>query len=139
MTLSLTNEHATATLYVNLLKLRGMRLEEGDPVEVEVRDDTSIEAYGVRPYTIATDLLSTVMDAKDYADEIIGLYAGPTRKGAVRIQANPIFADALPLELSDRVTLTLRDFTGAMYVEAIAHALTPGLRHDMELVLSQVP
>ena len=124
--LTLTNEHATATLYVNLLKLRGMRLEEGDPVEVEVRDDTSIEAYGVRPYTIATDLLSTVMDAKDYADEIIGLYAGPTRKGAVRIQANPIFADALPLELSDRVTLTLRDFTGAMYVEAIAHALTPG-------------
>ena len=137
--LSLTNEHATATLYVNLLKLRGMRLEEGDPVDVEVKDDTSIEAYGVRPYTIATDLLSTVMDARDYADEIVRLYAGPTRKGAVRIQANPIFADALPLELSDRVTLTLRDFTGDMYVEAIGHALTPGLRHDMELVLSQVP
>ena len=137
--LTLTNEHATATMYVSLVKLRGTRLEEGDPVEVEVRDDASIEAYGVRPYTIATDLLSTVMDAKDYADEIVRLYAGPTRKGAVRIQANPIFADALPLELSDRVTLTLRDFTGDMYVEAIGHALTPGLRHDMELVLSQVP
>ena len=35
--------------------------------------------------------------------------------------------------------MTLRDFTGDMYVEAIGHSLMPGLRHDMELTLSQVP
>ena len=49
---------------MNLVKLRGKRLEEGDPVEVEVRDSDSIDAYGIRPYTIATSLLSAVMDAK---------------------------------------------------------------------------
>ena len=138
-TLEVTNEHATATLYISLLKLRGRRLEEGDPVTVRVRDDASIAAYGVRPYTIATSLLPDVMTARDYGNEILRLYAGPTRKGAVQIQANPIFADALPLEISDRVSLTLRDFSGDMYIEAIGHSLTPGLRHDMELVLSQVP
>ena len=137
--LTITNEHATARLYVSLVKLRGKRLEEGDPVEVEVRDTDSIDAYGIRPYTIATSLLSAVMDAKDYADEILRLYAQPTRKGTLRIQANSIFAEALPLELSDRVFMTLRDFSGSMYVEAIGHALMPGLRHDMELTLSQVP
>ena len=48
--LTLTNEHDSDTLYVYLLKLRGKRLEEGDPVDVEVKDGTSIAAYGVRPY-----------------------------------------------------------------------------------------
>ena len=63
--LTVENEHASDAIYVTLLKVRGQLLDEEEPIVLELRDEDSIADYGPRPYTVASELLSSVIEAPD--------------------------------------------------------------------------
>ena len=104
---------------------------------LEVRDQDSIDEYGPRPYTIASPLLGSVIEAQTYGQYILLLYAQPTRKAEVSVSLTDDRAHAGTLELTDRVDYMARSIGTEMYIERIGHVLRPGLRHDMTLTLSQ--
>ena len=135
--LRIENQHASLPLFVTLLKVRGHVLTEEQPAMLELRDEDSIADYGPRPYTVASDLLTTVADAHIYAQYILQLYAQPTRKAEVRVPLNDQLSRAGTLELSDRVEFLARGISTDMYIESISHLLQPGLRHDLAVTLSQ--
>ena len=135
--LTVENEHASDAIYVRLLKVRGQLLEEEKPIVLELRDEDSIADYGPRPYTVASELLSTTIEAQTYGQYILTLYAQPTRKAEVKTEVSDQLDYAGTLELSDRLEYVSRAIGTDMYIESIGHVLRPGFRHDMRLTLSQ--
>ena len=135
--LAVENEHATDAIYVTLLKVRGQLLNEEEPLVLDLRDEDSIADYGPRPYTVASELLSSVIEAQTYGEYILTLYAQPTRKAEVAVEVSDQLDYAGTLELSDRVEYVSRAIGTDMYIESIGHVLRPGFRHDMRLTLSQ--
>ena len=135
--LAVENEHASDAIHVRLLKVRGQLLEEEEPIVLELRDEDSIADYGPRPYTVASELLSSVIEAQTYGQYILTLYAQPTRKAEVKTEVSDQLDYAGTLELSDRLEYVSRGIGTDMYIESIGHVLRPGFRHDMRLTLSQ--
>ena len=135
--LVMENEHASDTIHVTLAKVRGRVLTEGQPLVLELRDEDSIADYGPRPYTVASELLGSVIEAQTYAQYILLLYAQPTRKAEVVVELSGHLGLAGTLELSDRVNYVSRGIAGDMYIESIGHVLQAGFRHDMRLTMSQ--
>ena len=135
--LNITNTHATAPIYLTLMKVRGQLLTELKPVVLEMQDDESIADYGPRPYTVASGLLGSINEARTYGQYILTLYAQPSRKAEVSLSMSDHRAHAGTLELSDRVEYIARGLASDMYVENIGHSLQPGYRHDIRVTLSQ--
>ena len=130
------NEHASETIFVSM-KVRGRILTEEQPIVLELRDEDSIADYGPRPYTVASEQLSSVNEATAYGEFVLTLHGQPTRKAEVTISASSHRDVAGTMELSDRVAYTARGISSDMYVESIGHVLRPGLRHDLRVTLSQ--
>ena len=135
--LTLENEHATDTINITMMKVRGRVLAAEPAVTLELRDEDSIADFGPRPYTVASDLLGSVNDANTYAQYILLLYAQPTRKADVRVSMSDQRERIGTMEISDRVEYDARGISTDMYIESIGHVLRPGLRHDMSFTLSQ--
>ena len=110
--LAVENEHASDTIHVRLLKVRGQLLEEEEPIVLELRDEDSIADYGPRPYTVASELLSSVIEARTYGQYILTLYAQPTRKAEVKTEVSDQLDYAGTLELSDRLEYVSRGGSG---------------------------
>ena len=128
---SVENQHASDTVFLSAM-VRGRVLQEEQPVVIEMRDQDSIDDYGPRPYTVATELLSSVIEAQAYAQFILVLHAQPTRKAEVTVEVSDRLQQAGERELSDRVEYLSRGIGTDMYVESIGHILRPGFRHDMK-------
>ena len=135
--LAVENEHASDTIHVTLLKTRGQLLAEEESIVLELRDEDSIADYGPRPYTVASELLSSVIEAQTYGQYILTLYGQPTRKAEVKTEVSDQLDYAGTLELSDRVEYVSRGIGTDMYIESIGHVLRPGFRHDMRITMSQ--
>ena len=131
------NEHASDTVHITLAKVRGKVLMEEQPVVLELRDEDSIADYGPRPYTVASELLGSVIEAQTYAQYILLLYAQPTRKAEVVVELSGHLDLAGTLDLSDRVEYVSRGIGSDMYLESIGHVLRAGFRHDMRVTMSQ--
>ena len=104
---------------------------------LELRDEDSIADYGPRPYAVASELLSSVIEAQTYGQYILTLYGQPTRKAEVKTEVSDQLDYAGTLELSDRVEYVSRGIGTDMYIESIGHVLRPGFRHDMRITMSQ--
>ena len=135
-TITVTNNHATLLLYLTLLQSRGQALVAAQPYTVEVRDQDSIDRFGARDYLTPAQFLNDPGDARGYGRFILQLQKDPLRKADVVINMNDDLQTAIDLDLSDRVTLEQRGVSQEMFVEAIEHRISAGLRHDMHLLLS---
>ena len=134
--LTLTNNHATDSLYVLTLAPRGQPLAEGQPLVVLEKDQDSIDAYGEQDYLAASSYLGTYADARDYARYILSLLSQPQRRATLSFFAQGNETLANTLNVGDRVSLIARGVPTSMFVESIAHRLKQGLVHTLTLLLS---
>lgn len=74
---TLTNNHATDTGFVNLLQLRGVGLYTYDQVAAEANDATSIAAYGEHPLDLEMPFQADAMVARDVAEDILTNWKDP--------------------------------------------------------------
>ena len=135
LVLDITNGH-TGAVWLTLLGVRGLALTEGATTTVERLDQDSIDIYGERDYLSPALHLGTVNSAQSYADYILGLHASPLRRATVTwdVAENETFAKSN--EVSDRVTLLLRDVQAPMFVESIEHRFDRGGLHTITTLLS---
>ena len=135
-TMELTNNHATLDMYVTLLQVRGQALVAGQPYNVEIKDQDSIDDYGPQDHLAPGQFLADAQDATEYGRFILALQKDPLRKAAITVNANDHLQEMTTLDLSDRVMLVSRGLAQDMFVESIEHRIDAGLRHDVRLVLS---
>jgi len=101
---------------------------------VEVTDTASVTAYGTSGGSLTT-YLSSVDEAEDLGDLLVGFQADPTLM-IDPVEVNPAASDAawatiLNLELLDRITLVIPQKVGSnlstqQLIQAIEHQITPG-------------
>ena len=133
------NSHTSDTIFLTTLRSRGRIIQEIQKATVEIRNESSVNAYGVKNYRSESQFLSTFAHAHEYGTHVLYLYSEPVLKIKVRFQANLSLFLTYSLKLSDRVALTREGETEEYFVEAIEHFIEDGLRHDMQLTLSSAP
>ena len=133
------NSHTSDTIFLTTLRSRGRIIQEIQKATIEIRNESSVNAYGVKNYRSESQFLSTFDQAHEYGTHVLYLYSEPVLKIKVRFQANDALFLTYSLKLSDRVALTREGETEEYFVEAIEHFIEEGLRHDMQLTLSSAP
>ena len=133
------NSHTSDTIFLTTLRSRGRVIQEIQKATIEIRNESSVNAYGVKNYRSESQFLSTFAHAHEYGTHVLYLYSEPVLKIKVRFQANLSLFLTYSLRLSDRVALTREGETEEYFVEAIEHFIEEGLRHDMQLTLSSAP
>lgn len=92
------------------LQLRGRGLYDFQPVQADVRDADSAEAYGEAPLAYDMPYQSSPSNALDLASFLVGLNSNPrTRVLSVTVLANwtdAIAGALLDMQVSDRVSIT---------------------------------
>lgn len=107
-----TNNHASATGYINTGQLRGNIIRKYDPTESNRIDiAANLERYGTRELRFALPYLDNPNTADDFADYFFSLYSAPvTRIDEVLISANfsstAWNAVCTGLRIGDRVAVT---------------------------------
>ena len=132
---TITN-NGLVTLYLFPLQARGQPLEEGQPIIVEERSQSSINTYGEREYLTEASYLGTYADARDYARYNLSLLSQPQRRASLSFYAADDETLARTLNVGDRVSLIARGVGTSMFVENIEHRLDSGLVHTLTLELS---
>lgn len=109
-TLTFTNNHASSTIYLTLLQVRGKALQDRYELAVEAEDAASISAYG--EHDLVYDMIFEDREnvAKDIANWFISLYGSPVLSvSTIAIHANQtptLMTQALAREPGDKIALT---------------------------------
>ena len=101
------NTHASTTLWITLLKIRGDAITP-TPVEIKVEDSTSQTTYGKRTLDIDVEWQQSVLVANDYAQSKLNFYMNPQKGCVIRLEGRPY--ELFNLDILDRI-----DFTSGLY------------------------
>ena len=135
-TFVVTNNHPTDSFHITRLRARGVALIAGDVAVVPVKNQSSIDAYGVKSFPINARFLGSAARAKVFADFVLLLYKDPQQKSDVTMNMNDFLGRARSVELSERIQVTQRGVTRDMFIEHIEHIITDGNRHDVKIRLN---
>ena len=151
MKITLTNDHATDTIFITSLKARGTAVFADDPAIVREEDTTSQTDYtNGMPKTwerrAEAKWVPSTDEALDWAQYHLGIYKDPSPtivmgyKGNVDLYTNH---EASIRQVSDRITLTLTGDNGTgldidedFYVEKVRHHVNLQGSHRVTLWLS---
>ena len=106
---------AGVTGYVNGFDIQGKRLLRGDPITVEVKDQTSIDDYGESRLTVNLEHINDPGYASDYGNYILSQVKDPhlrvERIVFVADQSDDLIGAAVLAEVSQRF-IAAEDLTG---------------------------
>lgn len=122
------NTHATTTLWITLLKIRGQAITP-TPLEIKVDDSTSQTAYGKRTLDIDVEWQQSSLVAIDYAQSKLNFYKDPQKGCVVRLEGRPY--ELFNLDIFDKVTFVcgLYSINEAMRVGAMSINASPTMQH----------
>lgn len=105
--LTVTNTHATASLYITLLRIRGDAITQS-PTPVRREDAASQAIYGKRALTFDVPWQQSINTATDLADTLVNFYADP--RPAVDVMLDNVLPDLWNYELCDRTMVTIAEY-----------------------------
>ncbi len=122
------NTHATATLWITLLKIRGQAITP-TPLEIKVDDTTSQAAYGKRTLDIDVEWQQSALVAMDYAQSKLNFYKDPQKGAVIRLEGRPY--ELFNLDIFDRIDFTsgLYSIDESMRIGAMAINASPTMQH----------
>ena len=130
MKIILTNNHATSTAYITLLKARGTPVNALDVFTMKAEDTTSQTAFGTRTFPHPGEFVPTAQEGQDWADFNLGIYKDPIPQLTLMLNSKrntSTLVEVLTRDISDRVTVvatgdrTKLGINEDFYVEAVAH------------------
>ena len=137
MEVTVSNTHATQTLFVTRFQVRGQALVEQEPFYVIRKDDASVLRFKRRPYRAPPQFLNTIRDVNSHANFLLRLLSEPQLRGTVLFDPREMLAAGeRPLDQSDRVTVNFKGVSEEMFVEGVGHVFGRGGRYYQDLLLA---
>lgn len=145
MKMVFTNNHATATAYVQTLKARGTAITAGDPITIREEDTASQTTYKVeREWPAPTRFIPTTQEAYDWAKFSLSIYKDPIATlelAFIANQSETMLDEMINREIGDRITVVAQnnadlDINRAFFIESIAHNIRADRLHEVILTLS---
>ena len=145
MKMTFTNNHATATAYVQTMKARGTAITKGDPITIREEDTTSQTTHNTkREWPAKTDYIPTTQEAYDWAKFHLAIYKDPIPMLTMTYIANrseAMLDEMIDREIGDRITVvanTNADLTinSDFFIEAIRHDIISNKMHRVIYLLS---
>ncbi len=133
MIITVTNNHATDTMYLTLLKARGQPLKLDNPVLVFAEDATSQAKYGKRQFKVPAELVRDTVEGKDYVEELLSVYKDPRPLVTITVYGNTNddhMRAMLMRSVSDRISIvatansTDLGISQDMFIESIRRSVT---------------
>ena len=129
MSIAITNNHATDTIFITLLQARGTPITIDDPARVEV----SVSATHPRTYPNPPAYLPTIAEGFDWANWNSGVFSQVLPLLEMDVaghRGNATLAQVLGLDISDRITVTANNSAGLginkeFFIESEHHVLDP--------------
>lgn len=115
MKVSITNNHATNTATMTLLKARGTPVTIGTPTVVSAENQASIDRSGRSEYEVASPWLPNTNTSQSYVDSIVAAYKDPLTQAEVTFNVgvgganSALFQDLMTRDISDRVTIVAQE------------------------------
>ena len=134
--ITVTNTHASDTIYIIRLQTRGRALRQIEPTVLEFSDADSIDDYGERTYPVPSQFISDITDAASYGNFLLSLTRNPQVRATVTVQMSDFLTELVDLELSDRVSVESQGQREDMFLEGISHRIERGDKHEVTLLLS---
>lgn len=88
MSITLTNNHATSTAYITLLRARGQPVNLDNPILVLAQDAASQGKYGIRQFPVPAELVRDSTEGQDHVRALLEIYKDPRPQVDVTINAN---------------------------------------------------
>jgi len=144
MAITLTNGHATDTVYLTKVAARGTAVTSNNPVQVRAIDATSQGIYGERKYKATTAFLPSSTEAQSWCDYQLSIYSSPIEILAMTFSANVSHANltqSLLRDISDRITIVANNdanlgINADFFIETATHSIKPGGMHTVTWHLS---
>jgi hypothetical protein len=144
MLITLTNGHATDTVYLTKIQARGTAVTSNDPVVVRTVDSTSQSSFGERKFVATTPFIPTSVEAQSWCDYHAAVFGTPVEILTMNISANVSEANmyqVLTRDISDRITVVATNdaklgINADFFIESESHHVTPGKVHMVTWKLS---
>lgn len=134
MFITITNNHATNTATMTLLKARGTGVTAGSPTLVRSSNAASIAKYQTREYPLPSKWLPNTNTAQSYADSIVSANKDPIAVVELRFNVGisvAMFSDLMTRDIHDRVTVIAQEtrnplgLAGDFFIENIKDEWDP--------------
>ncbi len=146
MTITVTNNHATDTVFITTLQAKGTPLTKDDPATIPVEDTASQAIYEVKTFPLPARWLPDTDEGLQYISYLLTKYASPSPIVAFTVQGNrdaTHLSEVLRRFISDRITIVASNDTAlgiseVFFIESVQHTIDSNLFHQATYECSSI-